>query len=187
MQIKEDNPPREVAQISDQLNKLVSGLIQSAAIAAGKAGAVADGHPDKSDRFSVTYAAAVGCVSALHVLASILGHHGDKERNEVKNDEIAKLINPTSTLLAALLVQSMCPSASNEGESGNGVLIGQNIEFGNEIILDAVQQVERITGRPVDGHVSPFILAQVRQIADGSDEPMNRFLAQRRPTPGNLH
>jgi len=179
-------PPAEVAGIVAATNKIMSDILQHAALAAGKAGAKADNEPGV-DRFSATYAVASGTAAALHVLASLLGHHGDADRERVEPDEIHKLINPTSTLLAALLVQSMCPSATNEGSKGNGALVGMNIEFGNEVILEAIQQVERMTGRPVDGYVHPGMLKSVRSIAENSDEPMNRFLAQRRGVPGNLH
>lgn len=184
---RDGSPPSEVTKIIAATNKVMAEISQTAAVAAGRAGADAYGRHGDTDRFSATYAVACAATSVLHVLASMLGHHGDASREEVEPNEIAKLINPTSTLLAALLAQAMCPEAVSEGSSDRGAMVGMNIEFGNSVILDAVQQVERITGRPVDGYVHPGMLASVRKTAEGADEPMNRFLAQRRTTPGNLH
>jgi len=186
MQTNDGRPPQAVSEVADSINRFVSEAIQHAGLAAGRAGAAADGRSG-TDRFATTYVTAVACVSAIHILASLLGHHGDADRLNVGPDDVPKLINPTSTLLAALLVQSMCPQASAEGTSDKGTMIGQAIEFGNSVIFDAIQQVERITGRPVDGWVMPDMLASVRRTAEGTDEPMNRFLAQRRITPGNIH
>lgn len=180
-------PPAKLSNIVNATNSAISGILQSAAVAAGKAGAEADGKFGQNDRFSATYAVAAACTTGLHVLAALLGHHGDAGRGKVDPEDIAKLINPTSTLLAAILAQTMCPQAVLERTTDRGTYVGMNLEFGNSVILDAVQQVERITGRPVDGYVRPDMLDLVRKAAENADEPMNRFLAQRRGTPGNLH
>lgn len=180
------SPPAQVAKIAADLNQIVSLSMQGAAVAAGKAGAKACGEPGV-DRFSATYVMAAATCAAIHVLASILGHHGDPSREKVENDEVYKVINPTSTLLAALLAHRMSSEASNEGKTDDAVKVGVNMEFGNEVIFDAIQQVERITGRPVDGWVNPSLLKIVRDEAAGSDEPLKNFLAQHRPTSGGLH
>ncbi len=182
-----NQPPKKVAQIANDLSTTFCQATQLAAVAASRAGAKARGITGP-DHVSSVYACSVGLIGGLHILASMIGHHGDKERESVEIDDIAKLINPTSTLLAAVLVQTMAPSATMEGKLDDGnIAVGSVITFSPEIMLDSVQQVERITGRPIDGWVKPSLLKALRKLTENSEEPMNRFLAQRRTTPGNLH
>lgn len=179
-------PPEKVGKIVEQLQSLITEALQASAVAAGRAAAEESGRPGH-DRFSAIYVVAAATCAAQHVLASLLGHTGDADNLKVTPEDVYKLINPTSTLLAALLAQSMCPQSTFEGCDEHGTSCGMALEFGNPIIFDAIQQVERMTGRPVDGYVRPDMLEAVRKSAAGSDEPMNRFLAQRRETPGSLH
>lgn len=187
MQIEGHQPPEKVSRVADELTKLMSHLLQAAALAGAKAGAESDGSPGKLDKFSALYVAAVGCTSGLHVLASIVGHHGDPTREKVENEEVHKCINPTSILFSALLCHAMAPEASHEGVKDNGAMVGMNIEFGNATMFEALQQVERFTGRPVDGWLNPSMLAEIRKAGQGADDPLKEFLAQHRQTPGGLH
>lgn len=181
-----NSPPSEVAKIAEGLSNVFCQATQLAAVAAAEEGRKARGLQGP-DHISGLYAACVGTLGGLHIVASMLGHHGDKNREGVEHDDIGRLINPTSTLLAAVLMHNMAPSAVLESTTAQGAQVGAHIVFSPSVLLDSIQEVERITGRPVDGWVKPSLLKHVRAIAENSDEPMNRFLAQRRETPGNLH
>lgn len=175
-------PPPAVAAIASAVSDSISQMVQQAAAAAAKVGGA-------DSRVNSLYAAAVGGTSVLHIVASLIGWTGDPKQEKLEKCDTPKLINPTTTLVAALLIAAMAPEATYEGDvdSGRGIKIGVNVTFGPDILLDAIQQAERLTGRSVDGFIQPSLMRSLKTISQEANDPMSRFLAQKRPTSGNLH
>jgi len=168
--------PIEVQNTADRLAQLVSTATQTAIMAATN---------ESKNKLDAVLIAATGAIGAIHVLSQLIGWHGDKDRN-VGPENVGKLSNTTSRLLAAILVNQMSPDVV-PGRDGQSNEVGMMIEFSPDIMWSAIQRVESIIGKPVDGFVDPQMLDSLKDIIAKSNDPMNKFLAQRRSTPGSLH
>ena len=183
IRVEGDGPPPGVTDIADQLMSIVSNMAQAAAVAAAR---VPNAQGDTKDaRTYGLYVASVAGAALVHIVASMIGFHGDKNRTEIEPDDVPKLINPESTLLAALMLQAMAPEVTFEGTTPDGVKVGSEFAFGPPVFLEAMQKAERLVGPRLDGQVHPSFLRLARECAAKASDPLQKFMSTR--SSGNLH
>ena len=174
MRLTNDNA---LGRRASEISNVVAGAIQSGCMTF-----------DTNDKAQITYLCGMGAVAAIHTLAAVLGNPGTEDQSI--EERAAGALNATSILYAALVATRMAPDSGGLATRGDGVK-GMNIEveFGPDVLVSAMDDFEKLTGRKPDDKLDPVMVAQTRNFLEKTGDPLKDLLASiaNRGTDGTIH
>jgi hypothetical protein len=177
-------------KVREEAGRAVSEIVQlSIAAVLKKEGP--EGAPD---------AAYVGCNAALCALvptSALLVKKPRLTKEQLEQDGakiFAKLISFEAILFTALATARMHQGLQVEGsrvvvENGTGFEIVGQVNFGPDVLFEALEDWKKLTGKNPDDYFDPKLLAAIREINGGALIPLNDFLEKRKnssPTSNTL-
>lgn len=125
------------------------------------------------------YVATAACAIALQTLALTLGNPGD---DNIASKNMAgaaqKSLNPDSFLFAALLAVRAGENCTVVTNADKSIGIDCELHFGPNVILEAMQDFEKLTGRKPDANLDPEMVKAVQQqTTDDAPDLLGQLLA----------
>lgn len=151
---------KKISRTADQTSQIVSMALQTGALAS---------HGDKGE---AAFIVAQGAMTAINILATLVGNPGDK--NMEVTERADKAFNRSSVIYAAMLSLRLGQDAK-ACESG----IEISIKYSPFTLYEALLDTEKMLGRNIDADLDPNLVRTAREASEGSSSILSNFLATR--------